>query len=241
MKNFEKFFFKSPVLPQKNHEEIRQLKIDLISTIGRANSIRDYGGLWGVYGLYLLEGAKALHCKYAEMVDVTPRKEFSGKVNEIQAGMNVQVEMKEADFRDPALYKTLIAVDVSLLYEVMLHQDNLQETIKNIVAKTIRYVCLAQPVLKEEMFKLPNGCVNLQFYPQELKDILRTPNWWPEEPVASRFETRYWMWGQTVSYFKAIFYGYGWDIEHLEAYHMSQYWNFALIRFVPRKKLHNHR
>jgi len=234
MTKFEKFLFKHSVLPQKPSGRIKQLKIDLIAAIGKSDSIRDYGGLWGVYGLYLLEGAKALGCKYAEMVDVTPREEFSEKVCEIQAKMSIQVEMNRADFREPELYKTLTPVDVSLLYEVMLHQDNAVEVIKNVLSKTMRCVCLAQPVLKEEMFNLPNSCVNLQFYPQELKDILR-PDWWPEEPVIGRFETRYWMWGQTVSYFKSIFYGYGWDIEYLEVYDMSQYWNYALIRFVPRK------
>lgn len=232
---FQRFSFKCPIFPQRTPEEIKQLKIHLIASIGKADSISDYGGLWGVHGLYLLEGAKALNSKYAQMIDVTPREEFWPRVHEVQTEMNIQVEMKHADFRDPDLFKSLVAVDVSLLYEVMLHQDNPEEVIKNVLSKTLRCVCLAQPVLKEEMFTLPNGCVNLQFYPQQLKDMLRVPGWWPKEPVVSRFETQYWMWGQTVSYFKSIFYGYGWDMEHLEVYHMSSYWNYALMRLVPRE------
>ena len=234
MAKFERFSFKHPVLPPKNHEDIRRLKIELIAGIAKADSIRDFGGLWGVDGLYMIEGAKALNCKYAEMIDVTPREGFWPRVRELEAGMRIEVKFLCEDFRDPALFKSLVPVDVSILYDVMLHQDNPEEVIKNALSKTKQYVCLAQPVLKEEMFTLPNGCVNLQFYPEELKDLLRAPGWWPKETIVDQ-RPAYWTWGQTVSYFKSVFYGYGWDMEHSEAYHISRYWNYALMRFVPRR------
>ena len=232
MKTFEEFTAKYPVFPIKTGKELRQPKIDLITGIGKAASLRDYGGLWGVCGLYLLEGATALGCKYAEMVDVTPLEEFSRKVSELKAKSKLHVEMTRADFRNPKLFETMASVDVSLLYNVMLHQDNVAEVIKNVLSKTNQFVCLAQPVLKEELFCLPNGCVNLQFYPDKLKTLLR-PDCWDEELTPNEFDTRYWMWGQTVSYFQSVFHGYQWKIEHLEIYELSQYWNTALIRFVP--------
>lgn len=233
-KSFKDFQVNYSILPPRSHEEIKQSKIELVAGCVTADSIRDFGGLWGVNGLYLLEGAKALRCRYAEMVDVTPREEFELSAQQVESATKMKVVMTRADFRSPELYKTLSPVDVSILYEVLLHQDNSDEVIKNICSKTQKCICLAQPVLKEEMFILPNGCVNLQFYPEELKDRLRIPGWWPKEVVFERFDTRFWMWGQTTSYLQTLFYGNGWGLQHLETLEMSPYWNYALARFVPR-------
>jgi hypothetical protein len=215
-------------------EAIKRLKVKLAVDIGQANSIRDFGGLWGVLGLYLLEGAKGLQCHYAEMIDVTPREEFVVKAKELESATGCQVKMTRADFRYPQAYEALEPVDVSLLYEVLLHQDNFPEVIRNVTAKTRKTICVAQPVLKEEICLLPNGCVNLQFYPEELKDLIRPPDWWPKESPANRFVTNKWMWGQTASLLDSVFYGYGWGLDFLDTYHLSPYWDYALMRFVPR-------
>jgi len=233
---FLRFRLEYPVLDRKALREIKREKIDLISGIGNANSIRDYGGLWGVFGLYLLEGARVLKCKHAEMIDVTPREEFQAKVDELRNSMDIMVQMTEADFRNPDLFKSLTSVEVSLLYDVLLHQDNVGEVIKNVLSRTSKCVCVAQPVLKEELFNLPNATVNLQFYPEDLKDLLRKESWWPKEPAVDQFNTAYWMWGQTVSYLISVFYGYGWNQSFLEVFPMSKYWNYAMIRFYPRQK-----
>ncbi|HXG35588.1 MAG TPA: hypothetical protein VNL15_01320 [Dehalococcoidia bacterium] len=230
---FRRFQFQYPV--SSRSWDIKQTKLGLIAQVGRAASLRDFGGLWGVHGFYLLEGARALGCRYAQMIDGMLSEEFEEKARALQASTRVQVEMKQADFREPDLYKSLALVEVSLLFDVMLHEDNPEEIIKNVLSRTTRYVCLAQPVLKEELFILPNGTVNLQFYPNELKDLLRDPYWWPPEPVIPRFDPAYWMWGQTVSYLKSVFHGYGWEMQHLEAYNLSRCWNYALLRFVPRE------
>ena len=232
---FARFRFHSPMKSCQTYQQIKQLKIGLIAGFGAANSSRDFGGLWGVYGLYLLQGAKALRCGYAEMVDVTPRPEFQEKIAELHRTMPLEVKMTQGDFRDPRLLYPLQPVEVSLLYEVLLHQDNAVEVIKNVVSKTTRCICVAQPVMKEELFALPNGAVNLQFYPEELKDQLRYSGWWEKEPVAERFTTGYWMWGQTTSHLTSIFHGYGWVPTFLETYEASEFWNYLLVRFEPRQ------
>ena len=84
------------------------------------------------------------------------------------------------------------------------------EVIKNVVSKTNHQVCFAQPVLKEGLFQLPAGCVLLQFYPEGLKDLIRYQNWWEKEPEVEVFDTRFWMWEQSISYINALFKGYGW-------------------------------
>jgi hypothetical protein len=233
--NFEQFFEQYEIAPAITIEEMEHKKLQTICDIGAAASIRDYGGLWGVCGKYLLEGARALHASYAEMVDATPIVEFADRAKELEAEMPIRVEMRRGDFRNPRLYDGMEPVEVSVLYDVMLHQDNHTEVIKNVVKKTSRCVCLAQPVLSERLFSLPCGSVLLQFYPPELKDLIRN-GWWPAEQVVNVFKPHIWMWGQTVSYFRSVFYGYGWGREYLEVCHLSPHWDYAFMRFVPREK-----
>jgi hypothetical protein len=214
---------------------VRSKKIGLIAEIGRADSIRDFGGLWGVHGLYLLEGARALGASFAEMIDVTPREEFLEACRRLQAELPVQMNMIVADFRMPSLYDALQPADVSLLYDVLLHQDTAVEVMRNVAAKTRHHICVAQPVLREDLLPLPNGTVNLQFYSEELKDELRQGSWWPKEPFVDRFDTSKWMWGQTPSYLTSVFSGYGWKCERFELSDMGPYWNHALMRFAPER------
>jgi glycosyltransferase involved in cell wall biosynthesis len=231
---FAKFRLRSPLNPRQPLDRIKQLKLKLISDIGSATSIRDFGGLWGVHGLYLLEGAKALNASFAEMVDITPDPEFDTKIAEWPRGTPLDVRMVNGDIRQPRIFLTMASVEVSLLYEVLLHQDDVVEVVKNVVGKTTRCVCVAQPVLKEELFALPNGTVNLQFYPEALKDQLRYPGWWGKEATSDHFNPAFWMWGHTTSYLTSIFYGYGWIPRQLDTYDASEFWNYALIRFEPR-------
>jgi hypothetical protein len=202
---------------------IKRRKVELIAGAGKARSIRDFGGLWGVDGLYLLEGAKALGSEYAEMIDVTPRDGFWENVRRLHEHQpHVRVELKEADFRVAELYGSLCEVDLSLLYEVLLHQDNPEEIIKRVLSRTRQCVCVAQPVLRETMFRLPASTACIQFYGEELKERLRVKGWWEPEPRVEQFDTRYWMWGQTASFLKAVFGGYGFDVAHEETYALSE-------------------
>ncbi|MCB0520252.1 MAG: hypothetical protein H6577_28300 [Lewinellaceae bacterium] len=230
---FQKFRYTYPTLPTVGLDVIKKEKIKLTTDIGSAESIRDFGGLWGVFGLYLIEGAKGLKCKFAQMVDVTPRPEFDEKIAEARKIVPTEYNMFKADFRVPSSFGYLDKVDVSLLYEVILHQDNHVEVIKNVISKTNKCVCFAQPVMKEEMFQLPGGCTLLQFFPEELKDKIRYATWWEKEPVVERFDTRFWMWGQSISYISSIFKGYGWEMSYQKVYEMTEHWDYALLRFSP--------
>ena len=234
VESFDQFLEKHEVTQGAADEVIAQEKLRLLSEIGEAESIRDYGGIWEVRGRYLLEGIKALGATRAHMIDTLEDEEFTRRVEELQAERPVRVEVTHADFRDHSLQKHLEPVDVSLLYDVILHQDDACGVIRDVLQRTRRYVCLAQPVLREEMFRLPNGCVNLQFYPRELKDRLQVFGWGPQERPRDRFCTGSWIWGQTVSYLTSVCYGYGWDRDHLKVLGFSRHWNYALMRFTPR-------
>jgi hypothetical protein len=186
----------------------------------------------GVDGLYLLEGARALRCRFAEMIDVTPREEFLTKSRELQREIAVQINMIEADFRTPELYQVLRPVEVALLYDVLLHQDTAVQVVKGVSSTILNAICVSQPVLKERLFVIPNAAVNLQFYSEQLKDELRTESWWPKEGPVGRFDTSKWMWGQTSSHLASLFSGYGWTREHHEVSDMGPYWNSCFSRVV---------
>ena len=232
-REFARFLERYDIAPPLAADERVARKLKLITDIGRADSIRDFGGVWGVHGLYLLEGARALGATYAQMVDNIADAEFVEGMERLRRDLPITVEMRDADFRRPSLYDALRPVDVSVLYDVLLHQDRAVEVIQNVAGKTERVVCMAQPVLKESMFRLPSGCVNLLFYPEELKDLIRCAGW-SREPAVDQFETTWWTWGQTVSYLTSVFHGYGWEREHLEAYDLSPHWAYALMRFTPQ-------
>jgi hypothetical protein len=232
-REFARFLERYDIAPPLGADERVARKLKLITDIGRADSIRDFGGVWGVHGLYLLEGARALGASYAQMVDNIADAEFVEGMERLRRDLPITVEMRDTDFRRPSLYDALRPVGVSVLYDVLLHQDRAVEVIQNVTGKTERMVCVAQPVLKESVFRLPSGCVNLLFYPEELKDMIRCAGW-SREPAVGWFETTWWTWGQTVSYLTSVFHGYGWEREHLEAYDLSPHWAYALMRFAPR-------
>ena len=123
-----------------------------------------------------------------------------------------EFETVRGDFRDPILFLRLRETDAALLYEVILHQENYVEVIRNVCAKTRKFVCFAQPCLAEEFFTLPASAVLLQFHPEELKDLLRTASFWPKEPQVERFTPAHWMWGHTVSHILDVFKGFGWTL-----------------------------
>ena len=226
-----------PTFDAASYEEIIAEKVQLIAEIGSASSIRDFGGLYIVHGKYLLEGAEHLGASYAQMVDATPRDEFSTAAQEfLDRNPGAEVDFAHGDFRETSLYEKLRPVDVSLLYEVLLHQENTVEVLRNVTNQTERVICIAQPCLAEEIFPLPNATVNLQFYPPELKDELREGSHWPGGEWAERFDTSKWMWGQTTSFLISCLWGLGWQLDSIKVdnWKAARYWVFPLMRFVQR-------
>lgn len=217
--------------------EIMKRKVQLVAGSQGTQSLRDFGGLYLVHGKYLLEPAVSLQCRYANMVDCTPREEFAAKIQEAKTrNSRLQVEFTQGDFRDPALFAQLPEVDTSILFEVILHQENYVEVLRNVTRLTRKYVCFAQPCLREDLSLLPGGAFLLQFYDRDLKAILRRNSFWPEEPATSTFDTRYWMWGQTTSHIIAVLYGFGWDLEFGEIADNAcgDSWEYPLLRFRKR-------
>ena len=145
------------------------------------------------------------------MIDVNPLPEFVAAADAVRVSQpETIIEIVRGDFRDPATYASLRATDASLLYEVLLHQENYVDVMRNVCACTERFIGVAQPCLREDLFALPGSASLLQFHDEPLKDLLRTGSFWPKEPRTERFTTAHWMWGQTVSHLVDVMQGLGW-------------------------------
>jgi hypothetical protein len=200
-------------------------------------SLRDFGGCYLVHGRYLLHAARARRLGFISMVDVNPLPEFLAAAAALRAEQpDTEVETVRGDFRDPALFTPLVPTEASLLYEVLLHQENYVEVMRNVCARTTRYVCIAQPCLREELCALPASAVLLQFHDEALKDLLRTDSFWPKEPPTATFTTAHWMWGQTTSHLVHVMQGFGWRLAHGTVVDdvCGPMWEYPLLVFEKR-------
>ena len=142
-------------------------------------------------------------------------------------------ETVNADFRHAATFTELEPVDASILFEVLLHQENYSEIVRNVTSTSNKFVCVAQPCLREEWFPLPSSSTLLQFWDEELKDEIRRDSFWPEEERATTFTSGSWMWGHTTSHLIDLFGGYGWSLEHGEVISnvCGVHWEYPLLVF----------
>ncbi len=227
------------VVPASDYGTVQQMKEDLPKMSRSADSIRDFGGLYLVHGRYLLEPAVSLGCTFASMIDITPVPEFNDRIRAAKArNPALEVEFVNADYRKYQLYDRLRPVEISLLYEVLMHQENYVDVLRLVSSKTTKCICIAQTCLKELFFKLPGGSVLLQFFPEELKNELREGSFWPKEEIPTdTFVTNNWMWGHSTSHIIEVMHGLGWDLEYGEVVDdvCGTYWEFPLLRFAPRK------
>lgn len=213
--------------------DIQEEKLNLVRSCHGAKSIRDFGGLWGVHGKYLLQPAITMRVTFASEVDVTPTKEFNEACEKTRLqAPDLDIEFVCADFRDPNLYGRLHPCDVSILFDVLLHQDNYVSVMRNVANVTNQNICIAQPCLADTTFPLPASTTLLQFWPEKLKDEYRAGSAWPKEPRTETFATQYWMWGQTPSHIIDVMRGLGWTCDHDErdAY-SNPVWQMAYLRF----------
>jgi len=228
-----------PRISSNDYGEVMALKEAMAASLPGITSLRDFGGCYLVHGRYLLNPTRLLKLRFASMIDVNPLPEFAVAVE--QARMDTPItefETIRGDFRDPNLFKLLRSTDAALLYEVLLHQENYVEVLRNVCAGTERFICIAQPCLRESFFSLPAGAVLLQFYDEALKDLLRAQSFWPAEPRADRFTPAHWMWGQTVSHLVAVMQGFGWDLKSGSVVDgvCGPSWEYPLMVFARRQQ-----
>lgn len=226
-----------PRIAVAGYGDVMKLKEALPAALPDIASLRDFGGCYLVHGRYLLHAVRARGLGFASMVDVNPLPEFFAAADRLRAEQpGTRIETLRADFRDPVTFSNLVSTDASLLYEVLLHQENYVEVMRNVCACTTRFVCVAQPCLRETLFPLPASVTLLQFHDDRLKELLRTQSFWPAEPRTERFTTAHWMWGQTTSHLVDVMYGLGWTLAEGTVVDnvCGPCWEYPILAFARR-------
>lgn len=200
-------------------------------------SLRDFGGVYLVKGRYLLGGGGATRVSFVSMVDTLANSpDFLEEVGAFSRRYPAkEVELIVDDFRRPETFRSLRPSDKSLLYEVLLHQENFVDVVNMVRKATRKEVVVAQPVLKPRLYSLPGSCSLLQFWPEELKEELRHASFWPRENRPKVFDTSKWMWGHTASLIDDVFKGFGWKKTKSTTISnvTGEYWDYYLAKFSP--------
>ena len=214
--------------------DVMQRKEDLVAELAGVSTLRDFGGCYIVEGRYLLEPARRLGATFVSMVDHGDTAAYDQRAASLAAEMpDTRFETVNGDFREPSLYARLEPVDASILFEVVLHQENYVQVVKDVTSVTTKYVVVAQPCLRESLFLLPSSATLLQFWPEALKDELRSGSFWPKEEPTRRFWSASWMWGHTTSHMIDVFGGFGWELDDAVVVDdvAGDYWEYPLLRF----------
>lgn len=224
-----------PRVTVAGYGDVMKLKEDLPVSLAGITSLRDFGGCYLVHGRYLLHAARQCNLAFASMVDLNLSPEFVAAAEQALADLpDTRIETVRGNFQETSLYEGLATTDAALLYEVLLHQEHYVEVMREVCARTARYVCIAQPCLREELFPLPSSAVMLQFFDEPLKDFLRTDSLWPKEPRTDQFTTAHWMWGHTMSHLIDVMHGLGWSLANgtIVDNACGPYWEYPLLVFA---------
>jgi hypothetical protein len=183
-----------------------QLKLDLLGqAVQGCQDAIVFGDIYIVEGSYTVKCIE-FGCKRATLVDTV---ETCGWLDERKK--NPKLNFYKGDFSNTLFMKSIPEkYDVSIAFDVLLHQPPLINTLELILEKTSRRICIFQPMLLEQENKntlvyLP-GSENADIHPMNqgvssvnIFDIM--------EVNQSR-----WIWGITPSFMKNVLKGSGFDI-----------------------------
>lgn len=209
-------------------EKIIQKKKELAGSIGSAESVRDFGGMWKVNGVFLTDAVLRLGAKMGSMVDKLKTPEYDNEVSRLSQP-NREFQYVNADFRELATQK-LEKTDVSLLNDVLLHQDNFTEVVKQVCNLTNKYIVVAQPFYNA--FAIPSSCAMIQFASPEWKKKLWN-EMWVDQRELDKYSVDIWMWAQSTQLMIDLFKGYGWKPKQDRGFTfpISNGWDYAGIIF----------
>lgn len=203
--------------------KIIESKKEFVSRIGKAESVRDFGGMWKVNGLYLLDAVQKLGSSYGSMVDKLHTSEFKKEADKL----NARIEHVKIDFRELATAE-LEPTQVSMLNDVLLHQNNFTEVIRQATFLTEEYIVIQQPFY--EGFSIPASCSLLQFMEKEWRDRLHN-EMWIDSSDQTAFNVDIWMWAQSMGLFIDIMKGYGWGLVDSYSFPIENTWVYGGLLF----------
>ncbi len=185
--------------------EVVKWKLDFIKKAMPAKSAVVFGDIYVVEGGYC---KKCLDygCDDVLLVDYTETENFQRLRIE-----NPNLDFYKGDFANPHFMKSFEQqYDISVVFEILLHQPTLLGALHLMLEKTKKYFCFAQPMLREQALSnsvvyLP-GNKNKELYP--LAEMHGQYNVFSELNV----NQNNWLWGLTPSFLRAALAGEGFKI-----------------------------
>lgn len=181
------------------------LKLDLLEAAMPAESAAVFGDMYGVEGAYTVRCAE-LGCPRVVLVDSLETPAW------LQARLeHPLLDFYKGDFSDPLFMKSIRErFDVTVAYDVLLHQPPLLATIHMILELTRERICVCQPVLKER--ESPNTLIYLPGNSDRGLYPLAEPSaeYKAFDPLAVNQSN--WIWGITPSLLRSVLAGEGFEI-----------------------------
>lgn len=188
-----------------------ELKLRILDLALPATSAAVFGDI------YRVEGAYARRCAESgcERVVVVDTLETGGWLDNRRAFP--VLDFRKGDFADPFFMSSIRErFEISVAFDVLLHQPPLLSTIHLVLDKTERAICIVQPMLRERetsnsLIYLPGNSQIRELAPGGADD--------PAEVHAFSVEDvnhSHWIWGMTPSFLRSVLTGEGFAITHEE-------------------------
>lgn len=180
------------------------------------SSVIDFGGMWGVDGLYSSICVEEFNIPRVTMID-----KFESE-NWIQnPRLRANIDFRIGDFSDEVFMSSLKeSYDLALAYDVLPHQRDPIHTLSLMLSKTKKFFLISQAILPEEI--IPHNSLILlsgsrakkliPFHEKWTKEI----NYWANFSDATIMDSDHWLWGMTPSFIESLMAGLGWRIIHRE-------------------------
>jgi hypothetical protein len=105
---------------------------------------------------------------------------------------DLEISFKHTDVRVPEFYNVLPPVDTSLVNTLLHHESYTSR-------RTSRFICVAQPCLRESTSGAPASAALLQFWDESTKDFHCEGAMWRREVPCETFDGAHWIWGWDVN------------------------------------------
>jgi hypothetical protein len=184
-----------------------QFKLDMLKRATPADSAIVFGDIYMVDGGY---SRKCLDygCKEVLLIDTLETVQW--QKHRIEKPV---LDFLKGDFSNPHFMRSFDRnFDIGVVYDILLHQAPLLQTLHLMLEKVRHRFCIVQPMLREQ--SLPNTLVYL---PGNTRRDLYPMSGPSAEFLV--FDVRkvnhsHWLWGLTVSFLRSVLQGEGFDVVH---------------------------
>ncbi len=192
-------------------------KIALIKRCLPVESIIDFGGMWGVDGLYARLCKEKLGIPQVTMVD----KEESENWKKNPA-LGEGIDFRRGDFSDAQfMAKIGERYELGLAFDILLHQIDTRCTLALMLSKVRRFFLISQPILPDKCVPFKN-CLVLLSGSKAYKlvpfndEFTKETDYWANFSDPRRIDTDRWIWAITPSFIESLLAGLGWELIHRE-------------------------